>query len=79
MLRSFLYGNKKAKYAENTRFYTPFVVKQAKSDSKQMPEDKNHDSGRSHSKKCLKTSICEIGNYFWVSPIFRIIELKNGI
>ena len=29
-----------------------------------MPEGKNHDIDRSHSKRCSKTSICEIDNYF---------------
>ena len=39
-------------------------VKQATSDSWQMPEGKNHDIERSHSKRWSKTFICEIGNYF---------------
>ena len=34
-----------------------------------MPEGKNHEIERSHSKKWSKTSICEIGNYFWDNPI----------
>ena len=34
-----------------------------------MPEGKNHDIDRNHSKKWSKTSICEIGNYFWDNPI----------
>ena len=39
-------------------------IKQAKSDSQQIPKGKNHDIVRSHSKKWSKTSICEINNYF---------------
>ena len=34
-----------------------------------MPEGKNHDIERSHSKRWSKTSICEIGNYFWDNPV----------
>ena len=34
-----------------------------------MPEGRNHDIGRNNSKRWSKTSICEIGNYFWDNPI----------
>ena len=44
-------------------------VKQAKNHSQQILEGKNHDIERSHSKRCSKTSICEIGNYFWDNTI----------
>ena len=40
-----------------------------------MPEGKNHDMKRKHSRRWSKTSICEIGNYFWDNPI-NISEIK---
>ena len=40
-----------------------------------MPEGKNHDIERSHSKRWSKTSICEIGNYFWDNLIYLIFFL----
>ena len=46
-------------------------VKQAKSDSQQISEGKNHDIEKSHSKRWSKTStrIYKIGNYFWDNTI----------
>ena len=85
MLHSFLHGNKNAKYDENARFRLHLEVdaklttlnkitrnlfaKQANSDSYKIPEGKNHNIKRSHSKRWSKTSACEIGNYFWDNPI----------
>ena len=54
-------------------------VKHVKSDSQQMPEGKNHNIERSHSKRWSKTSIYEMGNYFWTNPIFHRLLLKNLI
>ena len=41
-----------------------------------MPEGKNHDIERRHSKRWLKIYICEIGNYFWDNPIIIDAEDK---
>ena len=40
-----------------------------------MPEVKNHEIERSHSKRWSK--ICEIGNYFWDDPIHPQILTPN--
>ena len=48
-------------------------VKQVKSDRQQIPEGKNHDIERSHSKRWSKTSLCEIGNHFWDNPIITTL------
>ena len=42
-----------------------------------MPEGKNHDAEGSHSKRWSKTSICEIGNYFWDNPIAFLIDFSG--
>ena len=44
-----------------------------------MPEGKHHDIERSHSKRWSKTSICEIGNYFWDNPIKYDFVLRKEI
>ena len=46
------------------------IVNEAKSDSQQMTEGKNHDIEVSHSKRWSETPIREIGNYFWDNPIW---------
>ena len=70
MLVFTLYLKVDAKLTTVNEIKRNLFVKQAKTDNQQMPEGKNHDIERSHSKRWSKTSICEIGNYFWDNPIY---------
>ena len=70
MLGFSLYLKVDAKLTTINEITRNLSVKQAKSDSYQMTGGKNHDIERSLSKRWSKTSICEIGNYFWDNPIY---------
>ena len=51
-----------AKLTTSNEITRNFFVMRVKSDDHQIPERKNHDIDRNHSKSWSKTSICEIGN-----------------